>query len=186
VIADTLSFLLDTLGTLFGSMLLLRAYLHAARLHSRNSFTPFVMALTDWAVLPLRRLTPLRSSVDWASILAAFICAFLLVFLLFLLRGLPASAFPPSLLGVAVLWIVKWALYLVMWLTLIQAVISWVNPTAPVAPMLNELTAPFLAPIRRVIPPIGGVDLSPLFLFLLAQIGVFVLGRISLGIFGMA
>lgn len=186
MIAEIFRFLIDTLGTFFGAVLLLRAYLQFVRVHPRNPLSQFVMALTDWLVVPLRRAIPGAGGVDWASLIAAFLCALVLVLLLYLLHGSALSSFPPALIGVAFLWLVKWAVYLIMWITLLQAVISWVNPHAPIAPVLNQVTAPFLAPIRRILPLIGNVDLSPLVLFLLAQVGLFIVQRVSVSLFGMA
>jgi len=69
----------------------------------------------------------------------------------------------------AILRIARWLLVMLMAITILQAILSWVNPHAPIAPALEQLTRPFLAPIRRVIPLLGGVDLSPLALLLVVQ-----------------
>ena len=74
---------------------------------------------------------------------------------------------------------------LIVWLTLIQAVLSWVNPLAAAMPMLRTLTEPLLAPIRRIMPNLGGLDLSPLALLILAQIAMMVLNRVSFALFGV-
>jgi YggT family protein len=73
----------------------------------------------------------------------------------------------------------------VIWLTLIQAILSWVNPLAPVMPVLRTLTDPMLEPIRRIMPNLGGVDLSPLVLLILAQVALMVLNRISYTLVGL-
>ena len=75
-----------------------------------------------------------------------------------------------AVLTLSVFWLVKWSLWLLTALVLLQAVLSWVNPYAPIAPALNALTRPFLEPIRRFVPLIGGVDLSPLVLILVVQV----------------
>ena len=72
----------------------------------------------------------------------------------------------------AVVWVLKWAVYLVAGLVLVQAILSWVNPQAPIAPTLDRLTQPLLMPIRRLVPSVGGVDLSPLVLLILAQVAL--------------
>ena len=61
-------------------------------------------------------------------------------------------------------------IYIVLVATIIQAVLSWINPYSPVAPILNAMTRPFLGVFRRRIPPIGGVDLSPLFVLVVCQL----------------
>jgi YggT family protein len=70
---------------------------------------------------------------------------------------------------IALFWLCKWSVYLLIGLLLVQAVLSWVNPQAPIAPVIDLLTRPFLAPVRRFVPLIGGVDLSPLVLIVVAQ-----------------
>ena len=81
----------------------------------------------------------------------------------------------PAFGGVVLLaayWLIKWSLYLLMGLVILHAVLSWVNPHAPVAPALDQLTRPFLAPLRRVIPLVGGVDLTPLVVIVAAQVAL--------------
>jgi YggT family protein len=65
-----------------------------------------------------------------------------------------------------------------MALLIIDAVFSWVNPSAPLAPFVSALNYPLLRPIRRVVPPIGGLDLSVLFALILLQVVQVILGRL--------
>src|SRR5690606_30778389 len=88
------------------------------------------------------------------------------------------QALLPALLA-SLLTVLKWALNLVVWLTLIQAILSWVNPMAPAMPVLHTLTAPLLNPIRRIMPNLGGLDLSPLVLLVLAQIAMMIVQRFA-------
>jgi YggT family protein len=69
----------------------------------------------------------------------------------------------------AFLRLFRWLLVMLMVMTILQAILSWVNPYAPIAPALEQLTRPFLDPIRRILPLFGGVDLSPLVLLLVVQ-----------------
>ena len=85
----------------------------------------------------------------------------------------------------SVLTVLKWAFNLVLWLTLIQVILSWVNPMAPIMPVLQTLTAPLLDPIRRVLPNLGGIDFSPLVLLILAQIIMMVLESLAFSLFGV-
>ena len=98
----------------------------------------------------------------------------LLLFLLYLLRGGGPAGASGALLGVfltlSLLELARVSLYLAIGVILIQAVLSWINPYAPMAPLFNALAAPFLRPFRRLIPPIGNVDLSPLFALIVAQL----------------
>ena len=97
--------------------------------------------------------------------------------------SLPAVEFVLQFMAAALLMVLRWMLNLAVWLTLIQAVLTWVNPQAPLMPLLYMLTAPILDPIRRVLPRTA-IDFSPLVVLILAQIGIIVLSRISLNLFG--
>lgn len=160
--------LIETVGSLLASACVLRAIAWSQQLSARNPVMHFVIAVTDWIVKPLRRLIPTSRTRDLASLLAAFLIALILALAystLLLARG-PVLG---SVVLVAIFWLCKWSIYLLIALVLLQAILSWVNPDAPIAPVIDLLTRPFLGPIRRVVPLVGGVDLSPLVLVLAAQ-----------------
>jgi YggT family protein len=174
VLSQILRFLLDTILGFFVFVLLARFYLQLLRAPFRNPLGQFVTALTNWLVLPVRRLIPGMFGLDLASFLLAWLVEALLLFLLYVLRAGSAGGAPGLVLGVflslALLELARFSLYLLIGVILIQAVISWVNPYAPLAPLFNALTGPFLRPFRRFVPPIGNVDLSPLFALVAAQL----------------
>ncbi len=174
MLSQILHFLLDTLLGFFVFVLLARFYLQLMRAPFRNPLGQFVTALTNWLVLPARRLIPGIFGLDLASFMLAWLTEALLLLLLFLLKGGGAGHAAGALVGVllslALLELARFSLYLLIGVILIQAVISWVNPYAPLAPLFNALTGPFLRPFRRLIPPIGNVDLSPLFALVAAQL----------------
>lgn len=169
-----LHFLLDTVFGFFVFVLLARFYLQLMRAPFRNPLGQFVTALTNWLVLPARRLIPGMFGLDLASFLLAWLIQALLLFLLYLLKGGglgPASGVLAGVIfSLALLELARFSLYLLIGVILIQAVISWVNPYAPLAPLFNALTGPFLRPFRRLVRPIGNVDLSPLFALVAAQL----------------
>ena len=169
-----LRFLLDTVFGFFVFVLLARFYLQLLRVPFRNPLGQFVTALTNWLVLPARRFIPAMFGLDLASFLLAWGIEALMVFLLYLLRGGGVGSAAGIVAGIffslALLELARFSLYLLIGVILIQAVISWVSPHAPLAPLFNALTAPFLRPFRRVVPPIGNVDLSPLFALVAAQL----------------
>jgi len=182
--SDIARFLIDIVFTLFGAVLLLRAWMQAVRLHPANPVSRGVFQATDWIVKPLRRIIPGVGGIDWASIVAAWLTALVfLVLMLLAAGGDPLMLFPIGL-GIAVLTVLKWALNLLLWLTLIMAVLSWVNPSAPAMPLLYQLTAPFLEPLRRITPRLGGFDISPLLLFVITQVLLMVVARLSYSWFG--
>src|SRR5690606_12339060 len=97
--------------------------------------------------------------------------------------GISIQGIFPSAIWIALMVSIKWGLNLIMWVTLIMVIMSWVNPNSPIMGILSELTAPMLNPIRRFMPDLGGIDLSPLVLLLLTQVALMVLGRLGLPVF---
>lgn len=178
-------FLIDTVFTLFGMALLLRLWMQLTRAAARNPVSHAVFQVTDWLVRPLRRVIPGVGGIDWATVFAAWLTA--VVFLLAVLAVGAGSpfAFLPAVLGIALLTVLKWGISLVMWVTLLMAILSWVNPHSPITPVIGQLTDPLLDPIRRVLPRLGGFDLSPLVLFVIAQILLMVIAGVSANLFGV-
>lgn len=183
-----LAFLLETIFFVLIGTALLRAWMNGCRVNMRAQPGSFVMAVTDWLVKPLRRVLPkawAQSRIDWASVVAAAILALGYALVSTLLLGMLAgmadlTAFGPtallSLLVFALKMLVRVALQTAMILVIGFAILSWVQPGSPAYSLLGRLTEPLLAPLRRVIPAIGGVDLSALALILILQIGLMVLG----------
>ncbi len=167
------TFLLDALVSFFCSLFLLRFFMQAFRVSFGGPFGNFVVTLTNWAVKPLRRVIPGLFGLDLASLLAAFLLQCLLLGILLGLSGrwLLADEISVALfiLGGALRGMIRLSLYLVIGILIVQAVLSWVNPYSPLAGPVNQITRPMLNPIRRFLPPISGIDLSPLVAILLAQ-----------------
>ena len=167
---------LQILDWLFGFLtlaLLARVALQAVRAPYRNPLSQFVVAVTDWAVLPARRLIPSAWGLDLPTLLLAWLTQAVFHGVVFGLVVSTATLSAASVLGVALfslLATLRLGIYLVMGAVIVAALLSWVNPYAPLAPVLNAIGRPFLAPLQRIIPPIGGVDLSPLALLLLLQV----------------
>lgn len=174
MLGQVLHFLLDTIFGFFVFVLLARFYLQLMRAPFHNPLGQFVIALTNWLVLPARRFIPGLFGRDLSSFVLAWLIEALLLLLLYLLRGGGFHGGPGPALGLffslSLLELARFSLYLLIGVILIQAVISWINPYAPLAPLFNALSAPFLRPFRRLIPPIGNVDLSPLFVLVAAQL----------------
>lgn len=186
MVGEILRFLLDIVFNLVGAVLLGRAWIHAAKLHPFNPMSQAIYQATNWLVQPLRKIVPTSGGLfDWASLLGALLAAaayLLLMWLVSTASMLPAKLLP-GLLGASIVTLGRWALNLIVWMTLIQAVLSWVNPMATIMPVLTTLTDPLLAPIRRITPKLGALDLAPLVLLVLAQVAMMVLSRISFSLF---
>ena len=182
-----LGFLLETAFFVLIAAALLRAWMNWLRVSMFAQPGSFVMALTDWLVKPLRRTLPqrlLKARVDWASVIAAALMALsyaLLGWVLFsVLAGMPAVGLSLAsvifLPVIALKMLIRVALQTLFMLVLGYAVLSWVQPGSMAYGLLARLTEPLLAPFRRVIPTVGGVDLSALVLMLVLQIGLMILG----------
>lgn len=174
MLQEILFLLVNTIGMLFVGSCLLRLWMQMRRVGMRNPVGTVVMSLTDWIVKPLRRIIPGRGGIDWASLvgalLIAFFAAIVTLLLLSALEGFARLPQPEIVLALAVVWVVKWALYLGGIVVLLVVVLSWVNPFSPVLPVFDALTGPLLRPIRSVLPNFGRFDLSPLALFIIIQI----------------
>ncbi|CAP40912.1 YggT family protein [Bordetella petrii] len=184
---DILRFLLEITFTLFGAALIARAWIHAVRLHPFNPLARGIFQVTNWLVLPIRKLIPAGHSIDWSSLFAAWLTALVYLVLVWMLAVgalIPASLIPAAL-GSSLLMVAKWALNLIVWLTLLQAVLSWINPMSPLMALLQTLTAPLLEPIRRILPRSSAIDFSPLVLLILAQIALMMLARLTYGLVGV-
>ena len=173
---------LETVTGFFCLMLLIRFALQWMRLSLRNPIGEFVMATTNWMVLPLRRFVPSLRGADLSSLLLVWLIQAIYLGVAFALTGVLAAASPGALGGIALLAVVESArlgLYLVMGVVIIAAVLSWINPHAPLAPLFNALAQPMLRPFQRFIPPVGGVDITPLVLLLVLQVAMALLGGLS-------
>jgi YggT family protein len=172
---QAIRYLLDVVFGLFTYALLLRLAMQMLRAPFRNPLGQAVIALTDWIVKPLRRVLPGWKGVDWASLFAlllfqfAWLLSYNLVFGGFSLLGTGI----PFLLVATPIALLRAALWLLIVVVFAQAILSWVAPDGPLSGTLNALSFPFLRPVRRILPPIGGsLDLSPLIVIVLAQLAL--------------
>jgi YggT family protein len=177
MLAQIILLVLDTVLGLLTFALLARFAMQWARAPFRNPLGQFVIAATDWMVRPLRRFIPGLFGLDLSSLLLAWFWQAVLLGVTVGLTGQfgvsPASTFMVALL--AVFATLKLGVYVAMGAVLVSAVLSWVNPYAPMAEVFNAVSRPLLQPFRRLIPPMGGIDLSPLALLVALQIALIVL-----------
>ena len=171
-----LQLIVDTVATVLGAVLLLRFWMQAIRVRPPSSVAQFTFTLSDWLVKPLRRIVPGAGGYDWASLIAAFLVV-LLATSIYLLAGVSGE----QVFLFALARFVKWIIYGFVALLIIEAIFSWVNPHAPLAPFVHALNDPLLRPIRRVVPPIGGLDLSVLVAVLLLQIVLYLVRMVIPG-----
>jgi YggT family protein len=160
-----LQLIVDTVAGVIGGVLLLRFWMQVTRVRPPASIAQFTFTLTDWLVRPLRRILPGVGGYDWASLIGAFLIV-LVASTVLLLAGWSGQA----VLLYALLRFLNWIIYGFMGLLIIEVIFSWINPHAPLAPFVHALNDPLLRPLRRMIPPVGGLDLSVLVALILLQI----------------
>lgn len=172
MLVTAITFVLETIFGLFVLAALVRFWMQAFRAPARNPIAQFSMALTDFAVKPLRRVIPGVMRLDWASVVVALLLEFILQVLEYMLivQALPSGAALSALLFLAFVRLIRLSIYIFIVVIIAQAVMSWVSPYHPAAPFFDALSSPLLKPVRRVIPPIGGVDISPVFVLILLQL----------------
>jgi YggT family protein len=175
VLHGIFSLIVDTAASVLGGVLLFRFWMQVVRIRPPSSIAQFTFQLSDWLVRPLRRVLPGVGGYDWASLVGAFLVALLSIVVdIWVVSQLTVQA----ILLFSLLRVVRWVLYGLMGFILIEVVFSWVNPHAPLAPFVRALNDPVMRPLRKVIPPIGNIDLSPLVALLLLQIALQLLSTI--------
>jgi len=166
-------FLLDTAFGLITYAFLLRFAMQWLRAPFRNPLGQAVVAMTDWAVKPARKLIPGYRGLDGSTLVLAWLSQFAwhcTVALVLAPGGFDGSTWATFAL-LSCVDLVKALVWLLIIVVIVQAILSWVAPDGPLSGTLNAMTFRFLAPIRRVIPPLGGtLDLSPLILIVALQL----------------
>ena len=162
-----LSFLLDVVAGLLGGACLLRLYMQLQRIPFGNPVGRFVFALTDWIVLPIRKLLPGYRRWDWSSLIAAYLFELAQFGIIWLLIGRGQPGLVPLL---ALFGLVRLVISGAIGLVVVYAILSWVQADSPIGDVIDRLCAPLLRPFRRIIPLVGGFDLSPLALLVVLQV----------------
>ncbi len=174
---NSMSFLISTVLNLYIMVVLLRIWLQAARADFYNPFSQFVVKATQPVVAPLRRMIPSVGNIDLATVLFAYVLCVLKFVLMMLIASRGALIFDVSFLYWALLSLIKQAGGLMFWVLILRAILSWISQgRSPIEYVFYQLTEPMLGPIRRVIPVMGGLDLSVLALFILLQFANYLIG----------
>ncbi len=169
-LANAGSFLVSVVFGFYMLVVLLRFLFQYFRVDFHNPVSRFVVTLTDPVLRPLRRRLPGWRGLDTASLVLLLVLSVLEQWLLLLVHGFGGG--PVGLLVLGLVGVLQLLLNLYFWAILIQVVISWVNPGLhnPVTHILYRLVEPVLEPARRLLPPISGIDLSPVLVLLLIQL----------------
>ena len=187
--SQILVFLIDTILGLLSLALLLRFYFQLLRVPFYNPVSQFLIAVTDFIVRPARRVIPGWAGMDMPTLILVWLLEGCILVSVFMVQGYDFLSNPIASLGIigmlGMVEIIKTTLYIVLVMIIMQAVISWVNPQSPMAPLLDSFTRPFLTVFRRRIPPIANVDLSPLFVLILIQVLLMVVAGVHKEIHAM-
>lgn len=178
----TLTFLVKTVIDLYVMILLLRIWMQWARTDFYNPLSQFIVKVTQPIVGPLRRVIPSLGPIDSSSLLVAFLLMTIKYPLLLLIQSGDISLSPYNLLF-GLISVIKSAGYLVFWVIIIRSIMSWISQgRSPMDYVLLQLTEPLMAPVRRIIPAMGGLDFSAmvviLVLYMLNYLGMDLLGQL--------
>jgi YggT family protein len=172
-----ISFLLDVAAGLLGGACLLRLYMQQQRISFANPVGRFVFALTDWLILPLRRILPAMRRWDTASLVGVYLIELAQFSLLWLLMGRVGGL---ELLPVLALFgVLRLAISGLTGLVIVYAILSWVQADSPIVDVIDRLCAPLLRPWRKLIPLVGGIDLSPLAFLVALQVAAIMLAYLQ-------
>ncbi len=181
---DALTFIVKTLLDLYIITFVLRFILQWVRADFRNPITHFFVRITNPLVIPARRIIPSIGGLDTATILIVVLLELIVTIVLVNLTCMGEPHFI-QIIGLTLLRIVYLTLRICLFVILIYVVLSWISPGTynPAASLLTSIAEPMLKPFRRVIPPIGGLDLSPLFALIAIQALTMLLpiGRLAAG-----
>ncbi len=167
---DPITLIIRTLGELYAFVVIMRFLLQMARADYYNPISQAVVKLTSVPMAPLQKLIPRMGRFDLSALILAWGVKFATLFLMFMvLDQIPNVV---QLLLYAGVGVIDTLLTIMFWAVLASVIISWVAPGSyhPGPQLIQQLTEPMFALARKVIPPIGGLDLSPILIFLVIQI----------------
>ena len=174
-LTNPIVFLLSTALDLYIVAVILRFLLQWIRADFYNPISQFLVKATNPPLIPLRRILPGLGGIDLAALILILILAIIELFLIFLLKGVTPT--PIFLIAQAIAKIIELFLSLYFFTILIQVALSWINPNTynPTSMLLHQLNEPLLRPLRRLLPQMGGFDLSPLIAIVLIQVSKMIL-----------
>lgn len=179
---EALVYIIQTLGSLYLLIVLLRFILQLVRADFYNPLSQFIVRATQPLLRPMRRFIPSLLGLDMSSLLLAILIQLLLMIVTLTLMGYGVGGFLVQLLIWSILSVTSLFLKVFFFALIISVILSWVAPHSynPAAQLVNQLCEPLLAPFRRLLPNLGGLDISPIFAFIAINlIDRFVLGKLA-------
>src|SRR3989338_375380 len=180
---EALIYIIQTLGSLYLLIVLLRFILQLVRADFYNPLCQFIVKATQPLLKPLRRLIPSLGGLDTGCVVLGVLVQLLLMAIISLLAGANPLALAPQLLLWSVIALASLFLKIFFFAMIISMILSWVAPGSynPGAQLVNQISEPLLAPFRRLIPNLGGLDISPIFAFIaLNLVDRFVIGNLAI------
>ncbi|WP_445673955.1 YggT family protein [Pseudomonas aeruginosa] len=161
-------YILQTLGSLYLLIVLLRFILQLVRADFYNPLSQFIVRATKPLLNPLRRIIPGFDGIDLASLVLAILIQLVLMILILMLMGYGVGGFIMQLLIWSIIAVTSLFLKVFFFALIISVILSWVAPGSynPGAQLVNQICEPLLMPFRKLLPNLGGLDLSPIFAFL--------------------
>jgi YggT family protein len=166
-----LIFIISTVAQLFLFVMLLRFWLPWLRADFRNPIAQGILRLTSPLVIPVRRLIPPIGRLDTATVVVAFAIQYLTVLIILTLSAVTPSIAPIALTSLIDLVLLSMRLF--TFAIFIHIILSWIAPGTynPATAFISMLVEPVMRPFRSIIPPIGGLDISPIFAIIALQAG---------------
>jgi len=181
-LAQAFVYVIQTLGSLYLLIILLRFILQLVRADFYNPLSQFTVRATQPLLKPLRRIIPGFGGVDLAALVLAILVQLALMMVVVVLLGASIAGLFPALLIWALLGVASLFLKVFFFALIISVILSWVAPQThnPAAELVNQICEPLLAPFRRLLPSLGGLDLSPIFAFIVINLlDRFVIGQLA-------
>ena len=179
---EALIYIIQTLGSLYLLIVLLRFILQLVRADFYNPLSQFIVKATQPLLTPLRRIIPGFAGLDLASLVLAILVQLLLMIITLTLMGYNVGGFIAQLLVWSVIGVTSLFLKVFFFALIISVILSWVAPGSynPGAQLVNQICEPLLAPFRKLLPNLGGLDISPIFAFITINlIDRFVIGGLA-------
>ena len=180
--AEALIYIVQTLGSLYLLIVLLRFILQLVRADFYNPLSQFTVKATQPLLKPLRRIIPGFGGLDLASLALAILVQLVLMVVVILIAGANPASVGLQLLVWAIIAVTSLFLKIFFFAMIISVILSWVAPGSynPGAQLVNQICEPVLAPFRKLIPNMGGLDISPIFAFMaLHLLDRFVIGNLA-------
>ena len=181
--AQIATFLIDTIVSFLVFLLLARFHFQWLRVPFRNPMGEFLLATTSWIVLPARRVVPGLAGLDLATLILAWLLQALGLWAQAAIAGADPSGI--AIAAIAAVDLVRYSVYILVFAVFVQVAISWINPDAPLGPLFDMVTRPFLRPLRRFVPPVGRVDLTPMVLLIILYVLLIPLNHLRFAVAGL-